>query len=548
MTSTAELPLPPSLRHSPRFGWKRIAPLLLVSIAAYAAAFPPWDLWWLAWLALCPLLFLLLNLPATRAVCVGLLWGIGSNFAVGYWVAGAISTYYEQPLWFGIAFCVVTSLIYWSPYYALFAGLAAWARGRCGRNAWCGWVAVLWVAAEYGRANLLSGAPWLMLGYALGPSDNLRQAAALGGVYLLSFVVVAVNATLAVLVETYGQRRSAAGLVRSPMPHAAILASATIVLGLYAYGAAALRSTIPQQPQVPIAVIQGNNQDAAYWLPGAYAKGLDQYLRMSAQALNDTHPRLLIWPEAAVTMFFAQEPQARARIAAMLASGDAELLLGAPHVSGDDPALPHFLNSAFVFTADNEIRERYDKRHLMPFVEYFPLRTIEFLRRNFERVRTFTPGTKAVLLDTPIGKAAVAICFEGIFPDLVRRTMNLGAAALVNLSNDVWLGPGAGAEQHVSMIRMRAVENRTWVIRSTTTGVSAIFDPFGRKHAASATFAPAILSAHVVPLHIDTVYERFGDWFAYTCLVASGLLLLIGLLRSSRGGHAVASGGSSRPQ
>ncbi len=523
-----------SLPPAPIPNWK-IALLLLVSVASYAAAFPPWNLWWLAWLALCPLFFLLRVLPISRAVCVGLLWGIGSNFAVGYWVAGAISTYYEQPLWWGIAFCVATSLVYWSPYYALFAGLAAWTRRYCSDSAWCGWVAALWVAAEYGRANLLGGAPWLMLGYALGPSDNLRQAAALGGVYLLSFVAVAVNATLAVVAETYGRRRSTTAAMRSPTPYAAILATAAIVVGLHVYGMIALRATIPNQPQVPIAVIQGNNQDAAYWLPGAYAKGLEEYLRMSSQALLETHPRLLIWPEAAVTMFFAQEPQARARVAAMLGTGDAELLLGAPHVSGDDPALPRFLNSAFVFSVNNEIRGRYDKRHLMPFVEYFPLRTIELLRRNFERVRTFTPGTEAVLLDTPMGKAAIAICFEGIFPDLVRRSMNLGAAVLVNLSNDVWLGPGAGAAQHVSMIRMRAVENRTWVIRSTTTGVSAIFDPFGKVNAASATFTPAVLAAQVVPLQIETVYEHFGDIFAYACLAASGLLLVSGLLRSGRG-------------
>jgi len=518
---------------------------LLGSIALYAAAFAPWNLTSGIWVALIPLLLLVRRRTPWRAALVGLLWGIGSNFAVGYWVASAIATYYEQPLWFGIAFCVVTSLIFWAPYYAAFAMAIAWARPRCRATTWVVLVAALWVAAEYGRANLLTGAPWLMLGYAVGPYVVLRQAADLGGVYLLSFVVVLVNAALTPLVEmlldgayqgTSSRGRQAVGLarprVRKPLlqalRRAATEASMTagVVVAVYAYGTWRLAVPIATEPAVPVAIIQGNNQDAAYWLPGAYAKGLEQYLQLSAEVAQATHPRLLIWPEAAVTMFFAREEPSRARISSLLEAHNTELLLGAPHVAGDDPVLPRFLNSAFAVSAQGEIRGRYDKRHLMPFVEYFPLRSIELLRRQFERVRSFTPGGDALLLATPLGRTAVAICFEAIFPDLVRRTMNLGADVLVNLSNDVWLGPGAGAEQHVSMIRFRAIENRTWVIRATTTGVSAIIDPFGHHRAESATFEAATLTASVVPLQVMTLYERVGDLFAHACTVIASLTLL----------------------
>jgi apolipoprotein N-acyltransferase len=106
-----------------------------------------------------------------------------------------------------------------------------------------------------------------------------------------------------------------------------------------------------------------------------------------------------------------------------------------------------------------------------------------------------------------------------------------GARVLVVLSNDIWLGRYAGPQQHLSMVRLRAVENRTWVVRATTTGVSAIIDPFGRIQTQSDLFTPAVLDAAVVPLQIGTVYKRFGDWFAWACVVVSVGAMLVGRRR-----------------
>ena len=138
-------------------------------------------------------------------------------------------------------------------------------------------------------------------------------------------------------------------------------------------------------------VVQGNNQDAAQWRPGFYGHGLEDYIRLSAQAAERLHPQVIIWPEAAVTMFLAHEPRFQAPIRQLLRDTGAELIVGAPHYDDADPAVPRFLNSAFHVTGDG-IDGRYDKVHLLPFAEYFPLRTIAFLRRNFERVRIFTEG------------------------------------------------------------------------------------------------------------------------------------------------------------
>jgi apolipoprotein N-acyltransferase len=206
----------------------------------------------------------------------------------------------------------------------------------------------------------------------------------------------------------------------------------------------------------------------------------------------------------------------------LLDATGADLIVGSPHHDGAaDEREPSYFNSAFYVASEGNLTSRYDKAHLLPFAEYFPMRFVEFLRRRFERVRYFSPGDGNTLLATRAGPAAVVICFEAIFPEIVRRQMRQGAKLLVNLSNDVWLGGGAGAEQHLAMVVLRAVENRTWVIRSTTTGISALIDPYGRITAQTKQFEQSVLNGHVVPMEIDTPYKRFGDVFAYLCVVAS---------------------------
>ncbi|HYD49556.1 MAG TPA: apolipoprotein N-acyltransferase, partial [Terriglobales bacterium] len=188
-----------------------------------------------------------------------------------------------------------------------------------------------------------------------------------------------------------------------------------------------------------------------------------------------------------------------------------------------------YYNSAFAIQPGGAITARYDKEHLLPFGEYFPLRTIRLLRRNFERVRSFTPGVSDVPLETRLGRTAVVICFEAVFPELVRRRME-GAEVLVNLSNDAWLGDNAGPRQHALMVAMRAIETRSWVVRATTTGVSAFIDPHGRVVAATEMNVAAVLDRSVVPLQITTLYERTGDLFAYAC-VAAALLATVTAFR-----------------
>lgn len=512
------------------------------SAVVHAGAFPPWEQSWLAWWALIPFFLALRGLTPRQGFAAGWLWGTAAIWVVAHWVPAALRFYYEQPWWFAILFCVIGSQVLWGTYYAAFGAAAAiilrYTRGAVQVSL----IAVAWVVAEFARAHWLTGEPWMLLGYGLVSAPRMIQIADLGGVYLVSFVVVITNATGALILATTmgnGIGRPS-GISRADLQPAAgrncsayrsaLMMAVILVASTWVYGSFRLAQSFPADAQVDVVAIQGNVSLGMQWRPEFHARGLDTYLELSEAALRKEPADLLIWPESAVTFFMTEEEALLVRIRALLDEFDVELVVGGPHVDDSDPAMPRYYNSGFHLTADG-IAGRYDKAHLLPFGEYFPLKTIEFLRRRFERVRTFTPGEGETLLETPAGRAAVVICFEAIFPEKVRRQMRRGAGWLVNLTNDVWLGSHAGPRQHASMVELRAIENRTWVVRATTTGVSAIIDPHGTVVARSDTDVSATLRARIGARVGDTVYQRIGDAFAFGCVAALLLAALLGLAR-----------------
>lgn len=490
---------------------------ILTSALLRALAMPPWDWWTLGFVALVPFFAVISDAAPRRAALYGGVWGVAAHWAEAAWVLPAMRDYYQQPLGFAVAFGLVSSVLFRGLPHALFAAVAAWLlRGRHG--AWrAPLLAATWVAVELLRARGPSADPWLLLGYALVPRPVLLQAADLGGIYLLSFVVALVNAAIAVRLSA----DAPAGAARR-----AAIGAAAALLCLLVYGQWRMATLPAEGAPLAVTVVQGNNDLGAQWRAEHYGAGLRTYLDLSRAALTRAEaPHLLVWPESAVTFFLAHEPGYLARIEALLAEHDTTLIAGAPHYADPDPAVPLYFNSAFAVGAGG-IAARYDKQRLLPFAEYFPLRFIEFLRRRFDRVRSFTAGGEPVLLPTPLGPAAVVICFEAVFPELVRARMRAGATTVVNLSNDAWLGRGSGPAQHLAMVVPRAVEARTWVVRATTTGVSALIDPTGVVRARIAPDTAATLSGAIVPAAPPTLYQRWGDWFAYACAAAVALAAL----------------------
>jgi len=189
-----------------------------------------------------------------------------------------------------------------------------------------------------------------------------------------------------------------------------------------------------------------------------------------------------------------------------------------------------YRNAAFVLSPDGEVTAVYEKEHLLPFAEYFPLASLAILQQRFARVREFVRGDRTAPLPTPIGLAGIVVCNEAFFPEVTARRVRAGAEVLVNLANDGWLGDAKFSAIAFDMVTLRAVETRRWLVRASTSGPSGVVDPLGQVRARSAMEHRAVLAERVRPRTGLTVYVRFGDAFGWGCVV----LVLAALIASGR--------------
>jgi apolipoprotein N-acyltransferase len=191
---------------------------------------------------------------------------------------------------------------------------------------------------------------------------------------------------------------------------------------------------------------------------------------------------------------------------------------------------PLLYNSAYLVSAGGETQGRYDKIHLVPFGEFVPFRSILFfIDKLVVGIGDFQRGENAKLFEQGNHKFAVSICFEIIFPDRVRQPVREGANYLVNITNDAWFGESAASYQHMSMVALRAVENRVPIVRAANTGISGAIDSYGRIFEATEIFEEDWILAHIRPNHSTPgFYSTYGDVFSWICLGLFPILAFIG--------------------
>ncbi len=505
--------------------------LTAVSGLAFGLAFPPASWLPLAWFSLVPFLLALRRGGVARALLLTWLWCLAAAYSVGDWFAGSVAEYFHQPMpiALGLFFAVFTVMA--GPYYMAFA-LAWRVLGRRFVVALPFLGAAAWVMAELGRGALFTGTalfignPWGLLGYTHADSLLLAQIASLSGIYGVSFVLFCVNAAVAELIHSWPRAerrgRAIAGFLLAPLPAA----------GCIAFGWAELDASRdgPFAEPVEIAVAQGNVAIGARWRADAYGENLGVYLRLTSAAVERADPVLVFWPEAALTFFLEDEDLYRQGIGAFLRRNDLELVTGGPRaVDGDRD---RYANSVFVVQPGGDITARYDKEYLVPFAEYFPLE-VDVLRRSFGRIRFFEHGEQTAPVATRAGPAGVLVCNESMLPEAARRRVNAGAVYLVNPSNDTWISDEKYTEQQLDIAVMRAIEQRRWLVRASTSGPSAIVDPWGRVRGRTPGLERAVAVGEIRPRSDRTVYARLGDAFAYACVVAT-LLGVAWVLRSER--------------
>ena len=458
-------------------------------------------------------------LAVALSLAVG--WGTGT------WMPGAVAGYFDQPLAVGFALFLVVTLGMAAPYYAGFAAVYAPLVRRFGGVAGPLLAGAAWAGADLVRGRLLNGtpiyvgnSPWATFGYSQTGVDTVVQIASVTGVYGVSFVLACANAALAEAVRDVLRARRLA-----PASRRGLLAAAGVVAGALGFGAIAV-ARAPRAdagPRIQVAVAQANLGAASRWEDGGATRTLDAYLRLTREAFAEGEPRIVFWPEAALTLFLEREPAYLRALAVALGTGDAELIVGAPRAEGEGGSPPYY-NSVYRIEPDGAPSARYDKQYLLPFMEYFPLR-LDLVRRRFGRVREFSPGAATAPLPTRAGPAGVLVCNEALLPHVAGERRAAGARYLVNPSNDSWVSDAGFAEQQLDMVALRAVEQRAWLVRVSDSGPSAVIDPWGRVRARSEPQARARFLAELGESPPPSPYARVGDAFGALCLAAVALAL-----------------------
>jgi apolipoprotein N-acyltransferase len=231
---------------------------------------------------------------------------------------------------------------------------------------------------------------------------------------------------------------------------------------------------------------------------------------------------LAVWPEVPAPFYYYEDPKFKSYIDELARSARTYLLVGVvAHTPDGSP-----LNSAILVSPEGKVVSRYDKVNLVPFGEFVPWPFGMLAKHISTETGDFAAGRNVVV--SPIGahKLGTFICYESVFPNFVRKFVRDGAEVLVNISNDGWFGKSAARRQHLSIVRMRAAENRRWILRSTNDGITATIDSAGRLRGELPLYVEATSYTGFTYTSEKTFYTQWGDWFPALCAVLAGLALL----------------------
>jgi apolipoprotein N-acyltransferase len=488
--------------------------LLLVVI------FPTFNIHLLAWIALVPLFLALDGQNVKNGFLLGGMTGIVYFAGTVHWVTNSVHYYGGVPL---IPASLITLLlcVYLALYPALF-GAAVVHLGKQYPSLLFLSAPAVWTALELARTYVFSGFPWSLLGYSQYLVLPVIQVSDITGVYGVSFLIVLVNAAVA-------------GVLMDRKKYPLLIITAVALVLVLGYGFMRLNGR-ENNGGITVSVVQGNIEQDKKWDPAYQTEVIAVYTRLTQEALKQ-HPDIVIWPETAVPFYFngegPRDNALHAELTAFVKRSGVPLLFGSPTYEVKPGRVVHLRNSAFLLTADGKVGAVYHKLHLVPFGEYVPLKSVLFfVEKMVQAVGDFESGSDyTVMKVVPRGpgagevKLSTVICYEIIFPDLVRRFVDRGAGIITTITNDAWFGRTSAPYQHFSTAVFRAVENRVPVARAANTGVSGFIDAKGRILDSSPIFTEAYLTRRLTPGSVATFYTRYGDVFSYLCLLASIVFL-----------------------
>jgi apolipoprotein N-acyltransferase len=503
--------------------------LALLSGSLLFLSFPRWELYLLAWIAFVPLFFSIRKQSLPKSFFLG--WVAGVVYFAGTlsWVTISMHNYGKIP-WI-ISYLLMLLLVsYLAAYVGLFSALLRFTAQR--RNGLILLLAPpLWTTLEWMRGHLLTGFPWADLAYSQYRFLPIIQIADIGSVYAVAFVMLLVNAgVFLVLQAAWTEKRMA-------FRELAIVSSA--VLLTLAYGTFRLSQPMGLNQTVSVAVIQGNIEQDKKWDKEFRDQTVQTYKRLTLSALQTgSRPELVVWPESAVPFFYATEPGYQAEFIRLTQKEKFYLLFGSPAFEPAAAGKVALLNSAYLLSPVTQAASRYDKMHLVPFGEYVPLSSLLFfVNKLVEGIGEFIPGRQATVMDAASAKVGTVICFEVIFPEVVRQFIQNGATIMTTITNDAWFGDSAAPHQHFSMVAFRAIENRVPFARAANTGISGFIDAHGNITKRTPLFVEAALTEALRPGFRTTLYTAYGDFFALICATITFIFIAVTFMRR-RKNHA----------
>ncbi|MDF3299619.1 apolipoprotein N-acyltransferase [Streptomyces tropicalis] len=456
-------------------------------------AFPAPSLWWFAYVALVPWMLLVRSAPTgRRAAADGWAGGLGFMLAVHHWLLPELHV-------FTVLIAGLLGVL-WAPWGALvrrfLAGSPSAGRGAAALVV----VPSGWLAIELVRSWQGLGGPWGMLGASQWQVAPALRLASVGGVWLLSFLVVALNVAVTLLVSVRAARVPAvAGLV----------ATAAVTSGAWVW------APRPQTDgQVRIAVVQPG-------LIGGTDSGLRRFDREEqlTRALAGRRVDLIVWGESSVGFDLGQRPDLARRIAALSRETGSDVLVNVDARRSDRPGI---YKSSVLVGPDGPTGERYDKMRLVPFGEYIPARSLLGWATSVGKAAAEDRrrGTEQVVMDVGHGlRIGPLVCFETAFPDMSRNLARDGAGVLLAQSSTSTFQHSWAPEQHASLAALRAAETGRSMVHATLTGVSAVYGPDGQRIGPWLGTGASTARVYDVPTARGTTpFVRFGDWPVFAAL------------------------------
>jgi apolipoprotein N-acyltransferase len=483
-------------------------------------SFPSFDYYPLAWIAIVPLLVTLLGKNTGASFILGMITGFVYFLGTVYFVSHSMHFYGNLSVFVSVIILILLC-IYLSVYIGLFSAFFNYI-SETSRVPALFVAPVLWVSLEYLRTYALTGFPWALIGYSQYKFISLIQISDMTGVYGVSFLVAALNGAFFDVAVSWPKRTGQMPLFgRWPMT-VGIGVLALLLLASVIYGMGKLKNEFNTAQFVKASVVQGNIAQGIKWDSRFRSEVIETYKRLTLTA-SSADPDIIIWPESAMPFTFGNNKALTGEIIEFQKSIGVHLLFGSNTVK----SVNRMSNSAVLLSPEGNVMSVYDKIHLVPYGEYVPLRSVlPFVNKLTAGIGDFIPGKEPSVMETPFAKIGNLICFEIIFPGLVRKFADRGANMLITITNDAWFGRTSAPYQHFSMAVFRAVENRVPIARAANTGISGFIDSKGRIINQSDIFNETVLTEKLSLGNKKSFYTMYGDVFAWFCIVSAVILIL----------------------